>query len=341
MSSSNLIITASSVSNPENSNFEAGFQNSSRSALILGRVQVDNGILPFTVAPDCILDRATDQERDTLKELLRSRLPNSQFENPFLQYEYEKETVVSNETQSSWRWTQLDAKDWRYYVIRTPVTGYTSIWIGYASELCDTPFNNQGLSIHRGGAGWQDQIINLMHLAVGTEKNVVLTAESLLQVTKVYTAIANLLRPDRQPGTHSVIEHALQRLWLLNTQSTGTLFEVLGLFAIIESLITHKPIDKGDSINHQITTKVALLSRRFDQPIPYDVYFGNTSPKKVWDKLYGYRSAVAHGSILTFEGEFKILRNASHANEFLRKVTHSLLRNSLNEHELYEDIRAC
>jgi hypothetical protein len=70
----------------------------------------------------------------------------------------------------------------------------------------------------------------------------------------------------------------------------------LGLFAVIESLITHNPHGDYDSLTHQVSTKIPLLERMFRKPLDYQsVDSSGTSSAKIWKKLYGYRSALAHG----------------------------------------------
>jgi len=120
-------------------------------------------------------------------------------------------------------------------------------------------------------------------------------------------------------------------------------FHVLGLFAIIEMLITHNPKleDRGDSITHQMQSKIPLLSRRFDRQLDFSSFFGNATEKKVWAALYKYRSALAHGGVPDFQGDLQILKNANNAKAFLKEVVKALLRHSLQEPQLYRDLRAC
>ena len=79
----------------------------------------------------------------------------------------------------------------------------------------------------------------------------------------------------------------------------------LGLFSIIESLITHNPSGEYDSITHQIKHKIPLLERRFQNPIDYSC-FGNASQQTLWSKLYSYRSKIAHGGEIDFSGKLQI-----------------------------------
>ena len=114
----------------------------------------------------------------------------------------------------------------------------------------------------------------------------------------------------------------------------------LGLFSIIESLITHNPSGEYDSITHQIKHKIPLLERRFQNPIDYSC-FGNAAPQTLWSKLYDYRSRIAHGGEIDFSGKLQILNNAFTVQLFLESLLRALLRHALQEPDLYTDLKSC
>jgi len=120
-------------------------------------------------------------------------------------------------------------------------------------------------------------------------------------------------------------------------------FLCLGLFAIIEMLITHNPRleDRGDSITHQMKSKMPLLSRRFDRPLPLSEYFGDTGSEKIWSSLYSYRSSLAHGGVPNFGKDHRALVSKENADKFLLVTVKSLIRHALREPHLYSDLRAC
>lgn len=73
--------------------------------------------------------------------------------------------------------------------------------------------------------------------------------------------------------------------------------QILGYFAILESILTHQPApeDRYDSITRQITRKLALLNKRWQPSLNYSD-FGSATHEKIWSKMYAYRSAIAHGA---------------------------------------------
>jgi hypothetical protein len=117
----------------------------------------------------------------------------------------------------------------------------------------------------------------------------------------------------------------------------------LGLFTIIESLLTHNPksSDPADSLTRQVMTKMVLLGRRAANPPPYAEHFGNAAPDTIWKKLYGVRSHIAHGSNPDFQREFAVLRSLEQATQFLRLAASLVLRRALEEPGLVADLREC
>jgi hypothetical protein len=118
-------------------------------------------------------------------------------------------------------------------------------------------------------------------------------------------------------------------------------FKNLALFTIIEFLITHKPVDTGDSITRQVSTKIPLLSHRFSQEINYSQFFQSASENTIWKKLYTYRSSIAHGSEPDFTKELSVLRDEATVRKFLKFVVKKLLQHSLVEPQLYTDLKEC
>jgi len=121
-------------------------------------------------------------------------------------------------------------------------------------------------------------------------------------------------------------------------------FNVIGLFAIIEMLITHNPKleDRGDSITHQMQAKLPLLIRRFQASINHEDFLGKVDSKKVWSALYAFRSSIAHGGVADFsKGAMHVLGSADLATEFVRTVVKGLLRQLLVEPQLFQDLKNC
>jgi len=116
---------------------------------------------------------------------------------------------------------------------------------------------------------------------------------------------------------------------------------VLGYFAILEALITHDPKKDFDSLNHQISTKMSLLSKRFERQLDYGLHFGESDNEKIWKKLYGYRSALAHGTPADFGTKFKMLKDSANVLNFVKEAVKLTLLFAMKETELLADLKKC
>jgi hypothetical protein len=116
----------------------------------------------------------------------------------------------------------------------------------------------------------------------------------------------------------------------------------LGYFAILESLVTHspQPADPYDSITRQVKKKLALLNSRFRWAIDYTP-FGDVPPETIWNKMYAYRSNVAHGATPQFTGELAVLKNHETALALIKGTVKAVMRQALLEPELLLALREC
>lgn len=122
----------------------------------------------------------------------------------------------------------------------------------------------------------------------------------------------------------------------------------LGLFTLLEKLLTHKPNpeDRYDSITRQIRTKMTLLAARFRNSLEYSGVgtigdLGENHLKNLWNDLYSLRSAIAHGDSPDFKKELKRLGDLTKAESFLRGALRAVMRQALDEPRLLADLRNC
>jgi hypothetical protein len=287
--------------------------------------------LPVELIPHHSLRRASEQEAASIRETLDAKdMVGS------LVYE----AVAKSEGRSQ---RSADPRDWRYFVVEVSpeYKGAVNAGIGdieRAAQLTDAAiecgfmFNTEGVRIVVNQPGVNVLDASTMLGLYG--KYVELTEEAIAEFRDVYTRIEDIAPqiPD--------IDRAIDSLNRLRAVARGTPLRILGLFAIMESLITHDPHDMYDSLGHQIRTKMQLLGRRFRKPLRYDVFSGATA-EKVWKKLYACRSCIAHGGQLAFDGDLKILGKLEVVEEFVLSATRRVLQQALIEPELVLDLRAC
>jgi hypothetical protein len=116
---------------------------------------------------------------------------------------------------------------------------------------------------------------------------------------------------------------------------------VLAYFAIIEMLLTHNPNDKeiGDSISHQLITKISLLSTRLSDDFDYHLFETSVPSDKIWKLLYSYRSSIAHGNHIDFDKTFKNLKSEINTMQFIASATRILLKHALKEPDLINGLK--
>ena len=159
-------------------------------------------------------------------------------------------------------------------------------------------------------------------------------AQDLVAVYPRFAALA-----PAHPLRAAVAEHRTLRLLGKHTR-----LRLLGRFSILESLLVHKPnpSDPYDSITRQVKTKMRLLDRRFARPVQYDAFSVSAKLDKLWGTLYGLRSAIAHGDRPKFDkGQFAGLGTLENADALVASALRSVLRQTLEEPTLLEDLREC
>lgn len=142
---------------------------------------------------------------------------------------------------------------------------------------------------------------------------------------------------------HTVVD--LKRPLIQMSQLKGLPHEsplrFLGYFTILESLLTHPPkgTDTIDSITRQVKKKLALLDRRFVTAIDYSGF--DVKPEKVWERMYSYRSIIAHGGIPDFNRDLTALKSPQRALKLIKETTKAQIRHTLSEPQLIVDLREC
>lgn len=168
-----------------------------------------------------------------------------------------------------------------------------------------------------------------------------ITRAEISNIREVYLLIQNL---ERVKEKFSYIYKALIDFSYLRLISNLTSFKVVGMFSIIESLIVHNP-QKGDSsITQQLMSKIALLNNRFTEKIDYRDYFKGPDTltlQKVVEKLYSYRSDIAHGDFSDFSKDLQVITDSKQSNSFLYSLVKKIVTHSLKEPQLIHDLKLC
>jgi hypothetical protein len=312
-------------------------------AFVANRLDV-NCNLPFKIFEDCYFQKAGFTQINHIKNYLAaSGYFSDFFKNNLSPYElvYVEEQNISN--QKSFKSQLLETQDWKYYVLT--FLGNNSKIHNLEEVACLAEIELElGFQFiyHKEGKNFgvlknPTHTFNYFHeLESKLHQTESINDGDFQDLGSIYQDFQQL-----DETKYADIKQAIRMLYDLKHLPHNSKFKILGLFTIIEFLITHKPIDTGDSITRQVTNKISLLSHRFTKKLNYSHFFGNTPESTIWKKLYAYRSSIAHGGEADFAKELSVLKDDSTARQFLRRVVKMLLRHSLTEPQLYNDLREC
>jgi len=119
---------------------------------------------------------------------------------------------------------------------------------------------------------------------------------------------------------------------------------IIGKFAIIEALLTSRKSIQMNSINFQLQNKIALLNNRFSKPVEFSKYCKLTADlpiQTIIEKLYSYRSCIAHGNEPDFKDKLQILVNSLQADYCVDEICRKVLMQTILEPNLIADLRNC
>jgi hypothetical protein len=254
------------------------------------------------IAPGYTLRRATKGEIEFIRKVIAS-LFGQHFGSGLWE--------TRRPETGSGKYVRLPEKQWRYLVIELGgdsenlallqdalALAANELEIGFT--LSTTALNTRALPAAVFRPPRLFQSLSALNEAVRTADGDVriVTEADGQQIGEVY---GRLVAHDHEIlDLHSILQLLLE----LKDLPTFSPLQVLGYFAILESILTHQPDpdDRYDSITRQITQKLALLNRRWQPALDY-TSFGQVTHDKVWSKMYAYRSAIAHGTAPDFKSK--------------------------------------
>lgn len=304
------------------------------------------GDLPIEVIPKHFFQKANTKQISRIKELLSSFYPH-----PFLRFPYEYSVrKIPKEEPGSFQYEhdELPPEDWRYWIIS--FEGYNSEIqdLGLAAALLKNELELgftvlgeiPGLSTgERGGCVWH--MASLMSYFLdnqhGMKSAIKVYQEDIQKIGTNHTLIKEI------SAEHKHIQRASQRFGTLKSLPRKSELVVIGLFSVIESLITHCPklTESSDSLMHQIRTKMPLLRKYFERQLDYEAFFDPANEAKIWSKLYDYRSRIVHGEQTDIDSKLQILKSRENIIAFLQETVKLLLLCALREPVLLADLKRC
>ncbi len=296
------------------------------------------GKLPVEIMPNHVFDKATDGEIGLIKRQLEHF---SVLVSQSTRYEIGYAGIPHPQFGNIWK--SVPPEQWRYWVIRV--------------NLNQKMFLQEKLYLEVAGCLLREEI-EIGFFFIGESWGLSTTHQpfsffadtsSLFYAHKVdpetFKAVANYVALLKTAQTKRPNHFASSLNFLyVNSLPRFSHFQALACFAVIESLLTHKPkaTDPTESLTRQIKTKMQLLSKRFSRPLKHEDYFPKLPEKKLWSTLYELRSRIAHGDNIDFKSnDLASLEGPQHVIFFLKEATKLLIIKALEDPALIDDLKEC
>lgn len=292
------------------------------------------GTTSIVVAPGCLLRKATATEVTFIKEFLKEHAFR------FGTAVWETAPVRSGKVP------KLPKKLWRYYVIEFEdddpnfdvleaalAIAPSSLDIGFVTIKVKVAGVTRPACLYHAPSLYQS--ISALYLA-NTEREGLMLSIGHADGSAIDDVFRRMVMHD-----HGVLNltRVLELLLDLKDLPHFSPLQILGYFAILESVLTHqpRPDDRYESITRQITNKLALLDQRWSPSFDYSA-LGGSVHSRVWPQMYAYRSAIAHGGELDFGSKLALLKNADLANALIVDAVKKTLRQAYVEPRLVKDL---
>jgi hypothetical protein len=300
--------------------------------------------LPFEISDRLVLKPANDTQRRRIKRYLSELGGHCDNRGPF-ERAFTKTPELDEELEGidafSYESKRLPLAEWRYYVVAFPNAQFAFgegckeiTLLRIASHLTE---HSLRLSPVYWRGVWSSDVTSDWEYftdIAGTGGDLFSCDQRYLEdVRHCYSAILRL------SSTHPDIARSIRMYDDVPNRRGYSELTTLGLFAVLESLLTHNPRGEHDSIGHQIRKKVALVEKRARNPIGYDC-FGKATADTIWSKLYEFRSRLAHGGTADFDKSLSLLNDAYTVEVFMKNTLRVLLRGAMEEPDLYADLRS-
>lgn len=303
---------------------------------------------PFEVIPGHILRQATIHEIENIRNLLKQFDVHGHNHIRLLESKDIRPTIgsppyIMNESFVG----TTNPNEWRYWVVEVTYTNPGSQYhhidfLEIQSRLLDTLLRfglrfllNEDGTVRNASSGLRSSIgadaFQCFHAPWRTQRIDENYIKQLRELHRLYFA------PSR--GRENIV-NAIQKYHHLAAIGREHPLFGLGIFAVIESILTHDSKGVYDSLGRQIRTKMELLNHRFDSPLDMSL-FQKMTFDKLWKELYSYRSCLAHGKHPNFDCEFKSLRSEANTIDFLENAAKRLLIQALKEPDLITDLQEC
>jgi Apea-like HEPN len=316
-------------------------KNKSTLVLILSYIEIDAN-LPYDIDNKICINRANIQQINIFKK------EHAKFDfPPDPTYPYEYDLTQDNGNKIS------DINSWKYWIIQIKGNGNGLIYLESALSLYYPKIKigswlctDNNFETYRSArmpfsyyANYWDEEISFNPILIK------LAIKDLDFIKTVYLKLKDIAL--NHDNTSLSVVREFNNLDYIHK---GSNIKTLGYFAIIESLLVHKPApqDPTSSITRQVISKINFINNRLIEKeieslneIDFYSYFGDTKYDTVMKKAYDYRSCIAHGNKIDFQKEFACLKSQKNVDLFLKEMTRKILLYYIFKLNIVSDLKQC
>lgn len=307
--------------------------------LIANQISIEE-TLPFKLSSSVMLRRPSDIELKAIKDALRY---SSSFDGARSYYECEYSDTSETSTESIY--IELP-QEWHYYVLSDD-DGGSSVndlepFLALVTPSLDLSVRvnvrideSTGQELMSGWGPPGPHVNERFYYGLSKPVRTIIKLEEFAQAEYFRKTISNL------NSSFAFIRSSAKLMSDVRKVSNMSHLYSLGLFAVIEGLIVHKPrqAESLDSISHQFQGKLNLLVNhlRLDDMLKY--YFTDSSVE--WKKLYEYRSSIAHGLQVDIKKQLQSLKDPEALMLFLEDLSRRLVASAIDEPQFFYDLKQC
>lgn len=310
-----------------------------RSTHLIANGIVVDGTLPFEIGGGVTLRRPNKTELDKIRDVLKISSNSHGHWAPY-------EAVITEIHENGVSFFQTEnPSEWHYYVLSDDVGGSAVHDLSEVLILMEPSIelsvrlisNSESGNESYGYAPPAPHIDERYYRDLHVSQRTVLSLQEFRRAEEIRLKLMSLHED------YEFIGHALRTMGELRRVSKSSRLQVIGLFSIIENLVTHSPRLKEslDSISHQLRGKLRLLTNMTENRELLARHFNETSDTNVWKKLYEYRSRIAHGSKADFDGELQVLKSNDNIVQFLYSFTKAIWIHALENPRFIADLKEC
>ena len=288
----------------------------------------------FEIYPNYFIKKANKSQVELIKKQIQKSGYVDQVCRPF-------ETIPTTSKLNAIMFQPLDFENWKYWIVEYINEHDAKPYLYNILRLCELELNPMFHFFLPGGSTLNpyEYFEFVQKCLWGKNKVKILDSEHIGEINSYFTLFEKY---EGIKENYESIKKALKDFYHLGMITSNNNFKIIAIFSIIETLLTNDK--EGSRISYQLKEKLNLLNNRFNRKINIYDYFNGPDTmcfEMIIEKMYAYRSNIAHGDFIDFNQKLQIIADPNKAYDFLYTLLRRLITHSLKEPQLIKDLRCC